>query len=53
VHFSGFGLGEGANVPGNSCLLRRAQDPFGKLVVKARRGVRIGETAIFGEPQGD
>ncbi len=33
--------------------LLRVQDPFGKLVVKARGGVRIDETAIFDAAEGD
>ena len=33
--------------------LLRVQDPFGKLVVKAKGGVRIDETAIFGAAEGD
>ncbi len=32
--------------------LLRVQDPFGKLVVKAKGGVRIDETAIFGAAEG-
>jgi Domain of unknown function (DUF3883) len=33
--------------------LLRVQDPFGKLVVQAKGGVRIDETAIFDAAEGD
>ena len=33
--------------------LLRVQDLFGKLVVQAKGGVRIDETAIFGAAEGD
>ena len=33
--------------------LLRVQDPFGKLVVKAKGGVRIDESAIFDAAEGD
>jgi hypothetical protein len=32
--------------------LLRVQDPFGKLVVRAKGGVRIDETAIFDAAEG-
>ena len=32
--------------------LLRIQDPFGKLVVRSKGGVRIEETAIFGAAEG-
>jgi hypothetical protein len=31
----------------------RVQDPFGKLVVRAKGGVRIDETAVFDAAEGD
>ena len=37
----------------DSRLLRRAQDPSGRLMMKARRGIRIDETAIFDTAEGD
>jgi hypothetical protein len=33
--------------------LFRIRDPFGKLIVKAKGGVRIDETAIFDAAEGD
>jgi hypothetical protein len=33
--------------------LLRVRDPFGKLIVKAKGGVRIDETAIFDAAEGD
>ena len=55
IETSNGGRGLGAGYIYRGCLhprLLRIQDLFGKLVVRAKGGVRIEKTAIFGAAEG-